>query len=477
MHTTRRQGVDVDVARAAAGICGMADFVVRVQPARNPEKPELDHQYTQALGHLGYADLVSQDTGERTQADSRIGLALLEETADAGYAPAQFMLAQLMDGRRRDVSRNDELMFRWTEACAAQGLPEGQLLLSTLYVRGRGCSPNRIRSVQWLRTASEQQYLPALVRLGLYYLEDGAVAEALGWFRQALELRDGEGRRDADALYFMGNMYCEGLGGAPRNTAEGRMLLREAAEMGHHEAAADLVDTARGSSSGFCCSPKRPKGPEWIRPTLTMTQKEKVIVIRADLNPVTVMPFEAASTPVATAVVAEVAAAAENSAAAQRRASSLTGKGGINVDHSSMAAPPAVPEDDLGDWVTRFNSEGSSTTSMAMRLPDPPEPPAPPRHEDQGLFDQASCFVRRARVLVFFLFRFGHAPLRRSTSPSPFAGGEPRTSSPRPGPGGRTRRSSGTRATTTRRRTTSSTTRSPCPTSARRTANLRRGVF
>ena len=190
----------------------MADFVLRVQPQQSPEKPELNDQYNQALGHLGYADLAQHTSSDRTAADSRIGLALLEETADAGFAPAQFVLAQLCDGRRRDVPRNDEMQFRWAEASAAQNMPEAQLLLSNLYVRGRGCSPNRIRSLQWLRTAADAKYLPALVRVGLYYLEDGAYPEAEQFFRQALELRGDDGLRDADALYYLGHMVCEGAG-------------------------------------------------------------------------------------------------------------------------------------------------------------------------------------------------------------------------------------------------------------------------
>ncbi|KAH8073217.1 hypothetical protein JL721_3203 [Aureococcus anophagefferens] len=397
----------------------MADFVLRVQPQQSPEKPELNDQYNQALGHLGYADLAQHTSSDRTAADSRIGLALLEETADAGFAPAQFVLAQLCDGRRRDVPRNDEMQFRWAEASAAQNMPEAQLLLSNLYVRGRGCSPNRIRSLQWLRTAADAKYLPALVRVGLYYLEDGAYPEAEQFFRQALELRGDDGLRDADALYYLGHMVCEGAGrgrkrarkllsrpvstrtgGVAKNTAEGRMLLREAAERGHHEAAADLVATAAPKKGGFlcCASSSSAAATDWIGPTINMTAKDRLVVIRSDEEPVVVRPFEPMQTPVATAVVADepVGVGAPGAPPGD--------KAGLRVDavgtpvEPPPAPPPAPPDDDLGEWVTRFNSEGSS--SMAMR-PKEPELPPPPEVSPEAAADptallendQANCFI------------------------------------------------------------------------------------
>ena len=129
--------------------------------------------------------------------------------------------------------------------------------------------------------------------------------------------------------------------------------------------------------------------------------KDRLVVIRSDEEPVVVRPFEPMQTPVATAVVADepVGVGAPGAPPGD--------KAGLRVDavgtpvEPPPAPPPAPPDDDLGEWVTRFNSEGSSSTRVRgvpgrdagsrKRRPPPPrrrDPTAPPPRRSMAMRDK-----------------------------------------------------------------------------------------
>ena len=204
-------------------------------------------------------------------------------------------------------------------------------------------------------------------------------------------------------MFYLGHMVCEGVGGIQKNTAEGRMFLREASDRGHHEAAADLVASQAPKKGGFglCCAAGGAASTEWIGPTINMTAKQKLVVPRSDEAPVVVRPFEPMETPVATAVIADDP---DDPNLPDGPGASTDNKNGMKIDAVGAEAVDgqpsrrdAPPDDDLGEWVNRFNAEGSSTTSMAAR-PKEPLPPPPAAASDPADLsflenDQSNCFV------------------------------------------------------------------------------------
>lgn len=100
--------------------------------------------------------------------------------------------------------------FKWIGIAAEKGDPEGQDVLSEMYLLGVGTATDTAKAKEWMEKASAQNYLPAMHRLAeFYYSGQGGPPDyekALDWFVRAAE------HGDLDAAYMAGFMYENGRG-------------------------------------------------------------------------------------------------------------------------------------------------------------------------------------------------------------------------------------------------------------------------
>ena len=112
------------------------------------------------LSSVARAD--SKDQTERAEAAFRNGdlitaMGLLRQAADAGYAPAQARLADLLDAAEQDV----EAVALYRKA-AAQGDPAGELGLGRMLAQGDGVARDIEQGLALIRRAAEKNHPPAI---------------------------------------------------------------------------------------------------------------------------------------------------------------------------------------------------------------------------------------------------------------------------------------------------------------------------
>lgn len=136
---------------------------------------------------------------------------LLRKAADAGHAPAQVLLAQILDQAEFDREAVD--YFR---KAASQGDADGEFGLGTMYAGGEGVARDAQEALRWYRLAAGRGHERAILVLALAYL------------RGDLGLTD---RR--------------------RDDAQARQWIRAAAEKGDAQAMQGLASALRSGDFGF----------------------------------------------------------------------------------------------------------------------------------------------------------------------------------------------------------------------------------
>jgi hypothetical protein len=166
----------------------------------------------------------------------RSAVEVLQELAEAGFAPAQRTYGYCFDngiGRPSDQSE----AYRWYMKAAEQEDAVGQLRLGLMYAEGRGVAKDEARAVAWYRKAAEQGNEYAQCVLGLMCAEGRGVAkdeaQAVAWSRKAAE--QGEARAQCN----LGVMYAEGRGIA-KDEAQAVVWYRRSAEQGDASAQCNL---------------------------------------------------------------------------------------------------------------------------------------------------------------------------------------------------------------------------------------------
>jgi len=99
------------------------------------------------------------EEGYKAQAlgDFSLGMPLLKRSADAGYALAQSMLAELLEA----AGANQEALEYYNKA-ADQGDPRGELGLAKLYAAGKAVKQDTAKATELLKRAAEKDYGEAL---------------------------------------------------------------------------------------------------------------------------------------------------------------------------------------------------------------------------------------------------------------------------------------------------------------------------
>lgn len=117
-------------------------------------------------------------------------MAMLKKSADAGHAPAQSLLAYILD----KAEFNDEAVAYYRKA-AAQGDPEGEFGLGSMYVSGEGAKRDLAEARKWITRAAEKNHAGAINVVAEAYINGGlgideaqrGGAEALRWVRRSAD--------------------------------------------------------------------------------------------------------------------------------------------------------------------------------------------------------------------------------------------------------------------------------------------------
>lgn len=89
----------------------------------------------------------------------------LRKAADQEYAPAQVLLAYIMD-----KAEENEAAIELYRAAAEQGNVEGELGLGVMYAAGEGVERDQEQALYWIQRSAEHGHAPAMEVLAGVYL-------------------------------------------------------------------------------------------------------------------------------------------------------------------------------------------------------------------------------------------------------------------------------------------------------------------
>jgi uncharacterized protein len=123
--------------------------------------------------------------------DVRTAVSLLRKSADQGHAPAQVLLAQILD-----QSEQDEEALKYFKLAAEQGNRDGYYGLATMYASGEGVPRDLGTARGWMVKAADAGHAQAVQSVAIAYINGGlAVSEAersspdaLQWIQKAAAL-------------------------------------------------------------------------------------------------------------------------------------------------------------------------------------------------------------------------------------------------------------------------------------------------
>lgn len=130
-------------------------------------------------------------------------LRLLRRSAAGGFAPAQFMLAELLDAGR-DLPRDSEQAHGLYLAAARQGHPQAAASLGVQFLLGRGTAQDDVQAAYWYNQAAAAGDMAAQYTMGAF-LERGTgisrdLRAAVRWYSAAARQGDVAAREKAREL-------------------------------------------------------------------------------------------------------------------------------------------------------------------------------------------------------------------------------------------------------------------------------------
>jgi len=109
-------------------------------------------------------------TGDGVEVDKNKAFQLCKESAEMGYAPAQFNLAVFYyngDG----VARDHKMVFYWMQKAAEQNYLQGIIQLSKCYRMGLGVKKDDAKGVEWLEKAAKMGDVESQYQTGMSYFK------------------------------------------------------------------------------------------------------------------------------------------------------------------------------------------------------------------------------------------------------------------------------------------------------------------
>lgn len=133
-------------------------------------------QLQRAQRLIGHGDLIT-------------GMKVMRIAAEAGYAPAQAALGEILDKAEED--KEAVVLYR---KAAEQGNAAGQYGLGMEYATGEGITKDLKQAEQWIRKAAEQDYDTAVDVMAQAYRKGGLglapdPVQADVWHQRALRLK------------------------------------------------------------------------------------------------------------------------------------------------------------------------------------------------------------------------------------------------------------------------------------------------
>lgn len=186
-----------------------------------------------ALAVAGSAQAAPEDdfrAGEQAyrRGDVVAAMASLRRAADAGHAPAQVMLAGILD-----QAEFDEDAVAYYRKAADQGNADGQYGMGTMYLAGEGVKRDAAQGYFWLtRAADNDGHARAILALATAHIraQKGEIAEGPDKARAAEWLRKAADFNDQEALDALAKAYREGgFGLAPDAQLAEQFAARAAA--------------------------------------------------------------------------------------------------------------------------------------------------------------------------------------------------------------------------------------------------------
>ena len=117
-------------------------------------------------------------------------MTLLRKPADGGHAASQALLAEILD-----KSEYDDQAVAYYRKSAAQGHPDGEFGLGTMYANGEGVKRDLNEARAWIAKAAEKGHVQATNTLAHAYMTGGLALDeqsrsspaALTWIRKAAD--------------------------------------------------------------------------------------------------------------------------------------------------------------------------------------------------------------------------------------------------------------------------------------------------
>ena len=153
-------------------------------------------------------------------------LKFLTNDAESGIAEAQFKLGMIY-AYGQGVPQDDQQALKWYQLSAEKGNSRAQYALGMMYYKGQGVPLSEQKAMEWFRLSIGQTVFPE--RIIIYNLAKKNVVSALKI------LVDDAGNGMAEAQYYLGDLYGDGIG-VPQDYMLAHMWYNLSALQGHENA-------------------------------------------------------------------------------------------------------------------------------------------------------------------------------------------------------------------------------------------------
>jgi len=170
------------------------------------------------------ADFMEKGETAFNRADIVDALSWYRKAAEAGHAPAQVRLAQLLD-----YSEQNEAAVGWYRKAADQGYAPALYELGTMYAAGEGIPEDDAKAVELFSQAADQGHLQALRILAAAY-EQGGLKLDIDHARAVAFLERGTELGDVASTRRLANAYSKGELSLAADPARAQELLARIGE-------------------------------------------------------------------------------------------------------------------------------------------------------------------------------------------------------------------------------------------------------
>lgn len=140
------------------------------------------------FAHAGAAEDAEQAEQEFARGNLVVSMSLWRKAANAGYAPAQARLGDILDKAEEDTEA-----VNWYRKASDQGNAAGDFGLGQMYAKGEGVKRDEEQARKYIARAAEKGYLPAVMAMAEMY-KSGTLgtpvdlAQSASWRARADEL-------------------------------------------------------------------------------------------------------------------------------------------------------------------------------------------------------------------------------------------------------------------------------------------------